>query len=370
MNYELAQLLGERGWVIDPKVFHRAIVPMIKRVESASPQAIEAAMTAYAGRDTGPQMVGDVAVIKINGPITPKSSWFSMYFGATAVDDLQAQFRTALADPAVRTILFQINSPGGLIDMVPEFADEVFSARGQKPILAVADTLAASAAYWIMSQADTIYATTSSQLGSIGVFCEHSDISGMLEKAGVKIRLIAHGDNKTAGNPYEPLSPEAEAVFQANVDEIGDWFDTAVARGRGVKKGVVLDTFGQGLMFRGKQAISLGLADKQGTFSQVLGRLTKGRGTAATSARAAAEAVEPSAVAAVIPAVPVKADVDDDDEDGCETCSPDCPCEVDDCPVDCPTCDEDCACMAESKAKAQAAIDDEQAVIAALSDVL
>jgi signal peptide peptidase SppA len=282
VNYELAQLLGERGWVIDPKVFHRAIVPMIKRTEAATPQAIEAAMAAYAQRDTGPQMVGDVAVIKISGPITYKSSWFTQFFGATAIEDLQAQFRTALGDPAVRTIVFQVNSPGGVIDMVPEFADEVFAARGQKPIVAVADTLVASAAYWIASQADTIYATTSSQLGSIGVYCEHDDISGLLEKSGITITLIAHGDHKTEGNPYEPLSDEARARFKAEVDEIGDWFDTAVARGRRVQKLTVLRSFGQGLVFRGQQAIALGLADKKGTIHDLLRRSAPmmGRGSA------------------------------------------------------------------------------------------
>lgn len=345
MNFELAELLAGR-WLMQPSDFRAFVLPMIQRVEKAGPADIQAAQAAYAARDQGPIVVGDVAVIRMTGPIVYKSSWFSMFFGATAIEDLQYQFRAAMGDPAVKTILFQVNSPGGVVDMCPEFADEIYNARGQgKALVATADLLVASAAYWLTSQVDTIYATQSSQLGSIGVFAEHDDISGMLEQAGIKITLIAHGANKTAGNPYEPLSEAARAEIQANVDEIGDWFETAVARGRGVKKSVVLETFGQGKVFRGKEAIALGLADKLGTIGSVLSRLTKGRVTA-TSARA---------MFAVPVLAPIMAagEVDDED-DGCDTCSPECPCEQDDCPVDCPTCDQECACRMAGGAKAAA----------------
>jgi signal peptide peptidase SppA len=343
MNFELAELLAGR-WLMQPSDFRSVVLPMVQRVEKATALDIKGAQEAYASRDPGPLIVADIAVIRISGPIVYKSSWFSMFFGATAIEDLQYQFRAAMGDPAVKTIVFQVNSPGGVVDMCPEFADEIFNARGQgKPIIGTADLLAASAAYWLLSQVDTIYATQSSQLGSIGVYCEHDSIAGMLKQIGVEITLIAHGENKTLGNPYEPLSDAARAEFQARVDEIGDWFDTAVARGRGVKKSVVLETFGQGKVFRGKQAIALGLADKQGTIGAVLSRLTKGRVTTATARAMFAVPISPPIVAA-----------GDEDEDGCSTCSPDCPCDNDDCPVDCPDCDEDCACLTSGGAKAAA----------------
>lgn len=290
----LAELFGRSELFVDRKGFAAWMAEAnLKAAALGSPDALQAAMTAYAARPTGPTMMGDVAVIEMCGPVTYKSSWFSYYFGGASIQDLQQQFMTALVDPAVKTIVFRVDSPGGCIDMCQEFADVIFGARGQKPIVAVADTLVASAAYWIASQADTIYASTSAQIGAIGVFCTHADISGLLEQAGVKITLIAHGDHKVEGNEYEPLSEAARADFQASVDEIGDWFDSSVARGRGVKKTAVLASFGQGKVFRGKQAIALGLADKPGTFGQVMAKLTKGR---SSSVGARAEGAAPADV--------------------------------------------------------------------------
>jgi len=268
---------GLQAWLARPDV--------ALAIHAMTADTIAAAVLAYSDRQPTPTLIGDVAVINVTGPVTYKSSWFSMYFGCASIEGLQAQLRSALGDPAVKTIVFRCDSPGGTVEMCPEFADELFAARGQKPLLAVADTMVASAAYWIASQADTIYASPSSQLGSIGVYIEHEEVTGMLEKAGIKVTLIAHGDHKVDGNPYEPLSDQAHADLQEMVDEVGLEFEGAVARGRAVTKKVVLDTFGQGRVFRGKEAISLGLADKQGTFGQVLARLSKGRSSSAVRAK-------------------------------------------------------------------------------------
>jgi signal peptide peptidase SppA len=265
-----------------------ALRALLKSMSTASPSAIRAAVAGQSARSLDPQRVGDVAVINVTGPISYLDSWFSVYFGGATIQSLQQQFRAALADSAVRAILFRFNSPGGLVDMVPEFADEIFAARGAKPIVAVADLCMCSAAYYLASQADTIYATRSSQIGSIGVWMEHDDISKMLENLGVKVTLIAYGAHKVDGNPYEPLPEDVEAQWQADIDELGDEFTKAVARGRGVTPKVVLDTFGQGLVFRGKKAVTLGLADKLGTPEQLVATLGSGRlaGTAAHGSRA------------------------------------------------------------------------------------
>jgi signal peptide peptidase SppA len=368
MHYELAQLFSTSRWLIEP----RALRALVHQAGLATPESIHAAMVAYGQRPMEPTVIGDVAVIEVNGPITYKSSWLSMFFGGASIQDLQQQFRMALGDQAVRTIAFKFDSPGGVIDMVPEFADEIYKARGTKTMVAIADTMIASAAYWLAAQVDTIYATTSSQLGSIGVYNEHEDLSGMLEKAGVKITLIAHGDHKVDGNPYEPLSDEARAARQAGVDEVGEWFDAAVARGRGVKKSVVLDTFGQGQVFRGKEAIALGLADRVGTFSDVLLKLTKGRGGMSSPRAAVIGGGGGSGVLA--------------GPHQCAGCSRSmCDCPEPECDPECPTCKETCSCrQAEADPKPASAaaaravpgaasadladIDDEHAaILAALS---
>lgn len=365
MRDEFAHLFGGGELFVEPKAFRAWLAQAkLKAAGLAGADAIQSAVTAYSQRPMTPQMIGDMAAIDVCGPITYKSSWLSYYFGGACIADIQQQFRVALADPAVGTIAFRLDSPGGDVTMMDELALEVFAARGKKPILAIADTMVCSCAYWLASQADTIYATQSAQLGAIGVYCEHDDISAMLEKAGIKITLIAHGDNKVDGSPYEPLSDSARADMKASVDEIGGWFDAAVARGRGVDVATVLKDFGQGKVFRGKKAISLGLADKVGTFGQVVGKLAKSRPALVARADVPVAAVVLGSTNADVP------EEDVDDTTGCPDCDPSCPCEELECPEDCPTCTTDCGCFKAKKAKADAAalarLADQDAVAVAL----
>jgi ClpP class serine protease len=297
MNHALAtrDLIGASSlWLMDDDEYRH----MMARLEKATPTAIEAAHTealAYSDRAPTLAMVGDVAVINAAGPIMYRRSWLSMYFGSATIEDMQLQLQMAVADPAVRTVAFRWHSGGGSVEMVPEFADALYAARGQKPIVSIADTCIASAAYWLASQTDAIYVTQSSRVGAVGTYLHHQEMSAMFEQIGITNTLIAHGARKVDGNQYEPLSEQARAAFQVYVDEVGVEFEAAVARGRGVSRKDVADTFGQGDVIRGKKAIALGMADKQGTFAQVLSKLTRGRVAAST---VVAEAPEPEPIRA------------------------------------------------------------------------
>jgi signal peptide peptidase SppA len=281
MFHEEAKLLSGR-WRLD-KSYLPVLQRTIERLNAMTVSEVIAAKVAYnTAQPAAPTLIGDVALIEISGPITYRSSWLSRYLCWPTIEDLQAQLRAAIADTTVKTILFRWDSPGGVVDMVKEFGDEIYAARSAgKAMISVADLMICSAAYWLGAQTDVIYATDSSQIGSIGVYTMHIDISAALEQDGVKITYIHYGEHKVDGNPYEPLSDDVRATIQEEVDEIGGWFDGAVARGRDVTRKVVSDTFGQGLVFSGPRAIDLGLADKRGTFQQVLGRLSKGRSSAA-----------------------------------------------------------------------------------------
>lgn len=271
MMNDFAKVLTGSRWLMAPKNFRA----MVERCAVATPEAITAAAAAFAQRPQTATMVGDVAVINCCGPITYRNSYFSMWYGSSTIEGMQAQFRQALIDPAVRAIVFRVDTPGGTVEMVPEFADELFAARGQKPIHAAADTMMCSAGYWVFSQTDMIYAPRSSgAIGSVGAYLQHEEISGLLEKMGVKVTLISYGENKTEANEYEPLSETAEAYLQAEVNEVGVEFDTYVARGRGITRAVVSETFGQGRVFSGAKALKLGMVDKLATFDQVLAKLT------------------------------------------------------------------------------------------------
>ena len=230
--------------------------------------------------------VGAVAVIPVYGVIMPRAGVFTDISGGTSIDQLQQDFRAAMADPEVGAVLFDIDSPGGSASLVPEFAAEVYQARGQKPVVAVANTLAASAAYWIASQADELVVSPSAYVGSIGVYAAHDDISGAQAQRGVRTTLVGAGKHKLEGNPYEPLTDEARATMQARVDEVYDMFVAAVARGRGASPADVREGYAEGRVASARQALQLGMADRVGTFEGALGRLLHGGGGTARAVAA------------------------------------------------------------------------------------
>ena len=222
-----------------------------------------------------------VAVIPVYGFISPKPS----FWGGTAITDLRGAFRQAMADPGVKALVLDIDSPGGSASGVEEFATEIYRARGQKPMVAVANDLMASAAYWIGAAADEVVAAPGALVGSIGVWTMHQDLSKMAEQLGIDVTLISAGKYKTEGNPFEPLGDEARAHLQEEVDDIYAAFVTGVASSRGATEAAVRNGYGQGRALTAHRAATAGLVDRVGTLDQVLSRFA-GRSTSTTSAAA------------------------------------------------------------------------------------
>ena len=177
----------------------------------------------------------------------------------------------------MKAIVLRVNSPGGTVDAVPTLAAEIYATRGQKPIVAISDTLNASAALWISSQADQLLVEPSSQTGSLGVLVAHEDVSKMLEQMGVKVTLIHAGRHKVDGHPFAALPEDMHARWQAEINEVRDEFVAAVARGRRTSQRGVREKHGEGLMYSAKDAVKLGLADRIGTFEEALAMAPWGR---------------------------------------------------------------------------------------------
>lgn len=217
-----------------------------------------------------------VAVIPVYGVIAQKISTMDEISGpgGTSTERVLKDIKAAIADPAVSAILLDIDSPGGTVFGVAELAKEIYGLRGQKPIVAIANSLAASAAYWIASSASEFHITPSGEAGSIGVFAEHTDISKWLDKEGIKPTLIHAGEFKTEGNQYEPLTDQAAAYIQSRVDDYYGMFVKAVAKYRSVTETKVQRDFGKGRVFGAEQAVASGMADKVSTFDQVLAKLS------------------------------------------------------------------------------------------------
>lgn len=233
-----------------------------------------------------------VARIRIEGPIEQRASIWTLLFGGAALDMIEAEFDAALKDPDVKGILLEVDSPGGTVYGVPELARRIRAARGQKPIVAVANAEAASAAYYLASQADEVVVTPSGQVGSIGVLYLHTDLTGMAEKQGVAFRIFRSQERKADVNPYESLSDEAAADIQAKVDAYDGMFVQDVARGRGVTVEKVRADYGAGRMFLAKDALKAGLIDRVETLEESMKRLAGG----GVAARAAAQASDELAV--------------------------------------------------------------------------
>lgn len=218
-------------------------------------------------------VAGDVAVLNVFGVIAQRMDMLSQISGGTSTEKLAKDFRAALDSPSVKAIVLNIDSPGGCVFGVQELAAEIMAARSKKHIVSVSNSMAASAAYWIASAADEFVVTPSGQVGSIGVYTMHEDWSQHLEAEGIKTTFIQAGKFKTEGSPYSPLTEEAQAAMQADVNFYYDEFVNAVAKGRGVSASIVKKDYGQGRMLNSKDAKAAGMVDRVDTLEGVLARL-------------------------------------------------------------------------------------------------
>jgi len=223
------------------------------------------------------QSTGNIAVLPLYGVITQRGNMVNDLSGpgSTSTEQFSSVLRELIADESVSQILIDIDSPGGSVYGVAELAEEIFFARSTKPVIAIANSLAASAAYWIGSAASEFYITPGGEVGSIGVWQAHQDFSRALEEAGVKTTLICAGKFKVEGNPYHPLDPDAQAFMQSRVDDYYAAFTKAVARGRGVPIGEVRDGMGQGRVFGAEAALSQRMVDGIATFDDVLKKMRR-----------------------------------------------------------------------------------------------
>jgi signal peptide peptidase SppA len=216
-----------------------------------------------------------VAVLPLQGTLVPRADIMTEYSGGTSLEKFKNFLRAALEDPNVAGIVLDIDSPGGSVYGTEEAAEEVYEARGQKPIVAFANPMAASAAYWIGSQADEIVVTPSGEVGSIGVLALHEDWSRAYDASGVTPTFISAGKFKTEGNELEPLGEEAKAALQSRVDDYYEAFVRAVARGRGMRASDVRSGFGEGRLVGAEEAVKLGMADREGTIDDAIARASR-----------------------------------------------------------------------------------------------
>lgn len=212
------------------------------------------------------------AIIEARGTLAKSQ----LSFGGSSSVQLRRDIRAAANDPNVTGIALVIDSPGGTVAGTPDLAAEVKAARRKKPVYAFIEDLGASAAYWLASQADMIFAgNQTTQIGSIGTVMAVFDESAAAEKEGVKVHVITTGPLK-ANVSGAPVSDEYIANAQARVNEIQAQFDAAVRSGRGMTA-AQLAAVRSGAVFLANEAMGLKLIDGIKSFDQTLEALAAAR---------------------------------------------------------------------------------------------
>ena len=237
---------------------------------------------------------GAIAVINVFGVLTQRGNMMDDVSGpgSCSAEQLVASLRSAEADDTVGQILLNFSTPGGSVYGIQEAAAEIARIKGSKPIIGIANSMCASAGYWLMAQCTECYVTPGGEVGSIGVWQAHEDMSEALAEAGVKITLVSAGQFKVEGNPYNPLDDEAKAFMQLRTDEYYAAFTKAVAKGRGVGIDAVRNGMGQGRVLGADAALAEDMVDGILPFDEVVKKMQRAAKAGPATRSAAASASE------------------------------------------------------------------------------
>lgn len=236
---------------------------LVPRIQGLSEEA-GIHMTQEPDNNQAPDLVqpaGGMAVIPVHGILVPRRGQITaMCSELTSYERIRSQVHAALNDLSISEIVLDINSGGGAAVGCKELADYIFQSRQTKPITAIVNYSAYSAAYFIASACSKIVVSQTSGVGSIGVIMEHLDTSRMEEQMGLTFTTIFRGDNKNNGTQHEPLSEDARGMFQRMIDDMYETFITSVAEYRNLAPQTVINT--QAGIYFGADSISAGLADE------------------------------------------------------------------------------------------------------------
>lgn len=262
---EINQMFRNKAWAMTrsgldslaekAKAAHGLDIESLTPPEAAALQTVE-----ISEKDTpvGEIVPGKVAIISIEDELFQRDSVFARFFGCSSYEHIGSQFREALYDDSISAILFAVNSPGGEVFGCPELAEEIYLARGAKPMVAWCDGLMASAAMWLSSAVDEIYISSEAVMaGSIGVIMTHVDMTGMAEDAGLKVTHLTSGERKADLSPFVALEGKAKDIAQRTVDEYASMFLSFVQKARGRD----LSRCSDASIFRGRETIEEGLVD-------------------------------------------------------------------------------------------------------------
>ncbi|MEE9339944.1 MAG: S49 family peptidase [Methylococcaceae bacterium] len=202
-----------------------------------------------------------VAVIPISGPIFPKANLFSEISGATSIDVLSLDFNKALNDSSIKSIVLDIDSPGGAVAGINEFSNMVRDCK--KPITAYVGSLSASAAYWISSACDQVVIDATASIGNVGIVTSRKNTDDDI------IEIVS---SRAEDKRPDPQTDKGRAVIQEELDHLEDVFLQTVAKNMGKTVDQIASYRGRSLV--GKHAVKAGFANKLGSLESVIAQLS------------------------------------------------------------------------------------------------
>lgn len=265
------QLLSSDLWLMEPNEMRKfsalamsSITADIEQVRASAPKV---------SREKS------VGIIPVIGVLEARTSLVGELFGMTSYEKVGALLDMYLQDDSIGSIVFDIFSPGGMVYGAQELANKIYSARGNKPMIAVANHMAASGAFWIGSAADRLVVTPSGDVGSVGVIAEHVDLSRAYDQQGATVTVIrsAKSPYKAESTDMEPLTEAAKQNLQSRIDVIYNKFVSDLAKFRGVSVDHVNQHFGQGRTVDAKDALAAGMVDRIATKQEIVEKLMQGR---------------------------------------------------------------------------------------------
>lgn len=273
LPYLASRLYGTPLLIARPKL--EVILGVVARKLAGDTLATPPPATVDTGMTGGIQNLEGIAVIPVLGTLVRRASYIGAASGLTSYHDIEAMAEQAFADPQVRAVLLEIDSSGGEAGGVFDLAQRLrtLAQTSRKPLWAIADEAALSAAYAIACAADRLWLTRTAEVGSIGVVAVHVDESVADAKAGLNYTFLHAGAHKVDGHPHAPLPAPVAADIQTDIEQLHDQFIALVAGFRRLTPEVVRTT--EARVYRGEAAIQAGLADQLGTTREALTALQR-----------------------------------------------------------------------------------------------
>lgn len=273
LPYLASRLYGTPLLIARPKL--EVILGVVARKLAGDTLATPPPANVDTGMTGGLQNLESIAVIPVLGTLVRRSSYLGAASGLTSYHDIEAMAEAAFADPEVRAVLLEIDSSGGEAGGVFDLAQRLrqLAQTSGKPLWAIADEAALSAAYAITAAADRIWLTRTAEVGSIGVVAVHVDESVADAKAGLNYTFLHAGAHKVDGHPHAPLPAPVAADIQADIDQLHEQFIALVAGFRRLTSEVIRAT--EARVYRGEAALQAGLADQIGTRAEAITALQR-----------------------------------------------------------------------------------------------